>query len=398
VRGFLLQVHRYTGLVTLAFLMVAAATGIPLVFADKLDVALTPELHRVAVHDAPAAPAVVADAVQRLRPEAQITAFPLAQPPGRSLQIEVAGRPGAAQPLGYDQLFVDPYRTQVIGALQNTPGWDRAHIVRGMYFLHYTLLGGDVGRWLMGLVALGWLVGNLVGFYLTLPAKGPFWSKWTPIWTINFKAKWPRVLLDLHRASGLWLFIGVTLLSATSVALNFYSEAFRPIVVALSPPKPTPWDRPAPKPDPTHRPHLSFVDAEKLGLATAHSHGLRLRPAVETYDPDYRLYGVRFTRDGREDYAGFGPVSYYFDDTTGRLAFVDDVGSDSLGQKVLRSLYPLHSGQVGWLPTRILTCILGLSVLEMSITGLIVWWKKRPARVAARKARRRAGALQASRS
>lgn len=236
----------------------------------------------------------------------------------------------------------------------------------------------------MGAVAFGWAVENLVGFYLTLPRGGPFWKRWAPVWQVNFKASLPRVLLDLHRASGLWLFIGVLILSLTSVALNYYSELVLPVVRALSPPASTPWDRPAPT-TPWRPARLTFAAAERLAVRDAARDHLRLRPAVATYDPARRLVGIRFTGNGEAQYAGFGPVSYYYDDQSGRLVFVDNPMRDSAGQKMLRALFPLHSGQVGGLATRLLVALLGLSVLEMAVSGLVVWWKKRAPRVAARK-------------
>jgi uncharacterized iron-regulated membrane protein len=87
------------------------------------------------------------------------------------------------------------------------------------------------------------------------------------------------------------------------------------------------------------------------------------------------------------DYSGLGPIDYDIDDHTGRLVYIDNPYADSGGRKLERSLYPLHSGQVFGLVTRWLVMLLGLAILEMSVTGLIVWWKKRGPRVAQGKAR-----------
>jgi uncharacterized iron-regulated membrane protein len=296
VNALLVQVHRYAGLVTLLFLAVASGTGIPLVFSHELDALLTPELHRAPdLGRPPPAPDVIAR-LQRDHPEFQVTAFPLARTPGRTIEAKVASWPGAA-PLGFDQAFVDPYTGAVVGVRADRPGLDPAHLMRGVYLLHFTLLGGDAGRWLMGAVAIAWTLNNVVGFYLTLPSRRPFWKRWKPLWIVGLRNRWPRVLLDLHRASGLWLFGGVLLLALTSVALNFYSEAFQPLVVGLSPPKTAPWDRPAPPPDPAYRPTLSFAQAGSLAVAAARRDGLTLQPAVETYDADRRLFGMRFSGD-----------------------------------------------------------------------------------------------------
>ncbi|MNN88395.1 hypothetical protein D3C81_2060750 [compost metagenome] len=43
--------------------------------------------------------------------------------------------------------------------------------------------------------------------------------------------------------------------------------------------------------------------------------------------------------------------------------------------------FPLHSGRILGLPGRILISIMGLLVAMLSVTGVVIWWKKRKARV-----------------
>ena len=43
--------------------------------------------------------------------------------------------------------------------------------------------------------------------------------------------------------------------------------------------------------------------------------------------------------------------------------------------------FPLHSGRILGLPRRILISLMGLVVAMLSVTGVVIWWKKRAARV-----------------
>jgi len=378
------QIHRYVGLVVLAFLFMAAATGCLLVFRGDLDHALNPDLYTAPATGAPIAPTELVQRVMLAYPDLEVTAAPLQLHAGQAAVMQVEAR-GGAPGQGAKDIFVDPATDAILGMREDRPGWDRPHLMRGLYFLHYTLLAGDIGRWFMGLVAAAWALENLIGLYLTLPTGLPFWKRWTPIWKVNLKAKLPRVMLDLHRASGLWVFIGVLILSLTSVGLNFYSEMVDPLVMAISPPKPSPWDR---APAAATGPALSYTTAADAAIGYARRDGVKLTPASVTFDKAHDLFGVAFTHSGRMEYSGLGPKTYYVDDHTGRLVYVDSPYADSGGRKLERSLYPLHSGQVFGLATRWLVMLLGVSILEMSVTGVIVWWKKRGPRVAQRKARR----------
>lgn len=391
IRAFWFEVHKYLGLASLLFLILAGATGTLLVFRPALDEALNRDLFVTAPR--PVLSAVeLATRLEAARPELWITNLPLKTEPGHALVVNVAPRGSAA--LAYDQVFLDAHDGHVLGVRKDVPQWSRRGLMRGVYAFHYTLLGGDVGRLAMGVVALAWFISNLVGLYLTLPAgRGPFWRRWRPLWTVKLRAKLPRVLLDLHRASGLWLLGFVVLLAFTSVAMNFYDEAAQPLALALSPGKASPFDAP-PRKTPA-APRTGFAPVLAAAEIRA-AHDLPgFKPAREIYVPQYGLFGVAFTRSGEDVYAGLGPVAFYYDDQSGRFVFRDDPGRDSLGRAALRSLYPLHSGQVfGW-PTRLLVALLGLATVEMSVTGLYLWLKKRGPRAAARRAAAAAAASAA---
>lgn len=370
MRSVLLAIHRYLGLASAVFLTLAGVTGCLLVFDQALDAVLNPDLFQVAVRAPVLTGPDLAARVVAADPALDIASLPLRIEPGHAAKLELASG---------DQIFVDPADGRLVGRRDGGPGWDRRHLVQGIFRFHYTLLAGDTGRWLMGVVAIGWLIANGVGLCLTLPTRGPFWPKWRAMWQVRLTRNPLRLMLDLHRASGLWLLLGVLILSFTSVALNFYDELYRPAIAALSPPAETPWDRPLPVPRPA--PPIGFDAALQRAAALATQDGITLVPATQHHFADRQLYGVGFTPTGADEYRGLGPVSYLLDDRTGAVVFVDNPWTDSRGQKLLRAIYPLHSGQVGGLATRLFVLLLGLATIEMTVTGIIVWWKKRKARV-----------------
>jgi uncharacterized iron-regulated membrane protein len=287
---------------------------------------------------------------------------------------EAAGAP----PPGYDQVFVDPHDGSVIGTRHNGPGLGREHWVQDIYTVHSTLFAGRWGGRLMGAIGLVWLLETLVGLYLTLPRQRPFFAKWRSAWQIGWHGSWPRLMLDLHRATGLWAFPVMLLLAYSSFGIGLYDEALLPLVSAFSPPRPSLFDSPAgPRDD--HEPTLGFARAIQLATERARADGLAWPAAVATYVPERSLYGVMFTRSGVEEYSGMGPITYYLDDRTGATQLRDDVYADSAGAKVLRSTYPIHSGQVGGNATRWLVILMGLLVFESAVTGLLVWLRRRRA-------------------
>jgi uncharacterized iron-regulated membrane protein len=373
-------VHQWIGLASLVFLVIAGATGSAIAFRPQIDAWLNPGLFRAPSASATLlTPGALAQRVEAQRPQARVALLPLSARAGRAVAVSVEPRAaGAALP--YDQVFLDPSDARIIGQRRTEPGWDAAHLMQGVYELHVRLLAGTAGRWLMGIVAGLWALSSGVGLYLTLPRSGPFWRKWKPLWTVNPKSKLPRLLLDLHRASGLWLFLASLAVALSGCALSFYSEAVEPAVVSLSPSRVAALNSDAPPPGPKPR-RLGWDAAlARAETAAAQRAGQTLKPAVASFEAEANLYRIGFTRSGVRDYTGLGPVYWYVDAASGRVAYADDPYRDSPGRAFLRSLYPVHSGQALGVTGRILAVLLGLTVVEMTLTGGYLWWRKRGAR------------------
>jgi uncharacterized iron-regulated membrane protein len=89
------------------------------------------------------------------------------------------------------------------------------------------------------------------------------------------------------------------------------------------------------------------------------------------------FYRVRF---GRVHESGFGLSTIYVSGDDGRILGVEEAGAGKAGDVVATLMFPLHTGQIAGLPGRILVCISGVVVALLSVTGVVVWWKKRVGR------------------
>jgi len=383
-RQFWIKIHRWMGLTALGFLFIAGVTGSFLCFDKRIDAAINSDLFYRQSSGSVLAPAELAARLEAMRPDLVVTQFPLEARPSENLRLEIQARSSGDKP-GFNEVFLDRANGRIVGTRMIGPGWDRRHIVQGIFQLHQNLLAGTIGRWIMGLAALGWLISSFIGLYLTFPAKGPFWPKWKKKWTIDLKARMRRFMLELHNSSGLWLLILMSVLAYTSVSMNFFDEAFVPAVQAISPAKPTMFDAPAKKAPLPAR--ITFAEALARGIAAAKVDGLSWHPALERFSPEYGAYGVTFTDNGVENYHLLGPVTYYLDDRTGRLLEKDDPYHDSWGRKATRSLYPLHSGDIAGPFGIAIIFLLGLATAEMCVTGFYTWWKKRESRTGNKRAR-----------
>ena len=89
---------------------------------------------------------------------------------------------------------------------------------------------------------------------------------------------------------------------------------------------------------------------------------------------------------------GLGHPWLYVDGMTGAMAgsYVPDTGS--AGDLFMQAQFPLHSGRILGLPGRLLISLMGVLVAVLSVTGLVLWVRKRRARMQAA-ARKKSAAI-----
>ena len=399
MRSALTLLHRWLGLAIAGFLFVSGVTGAVISWDHELDELLNPHLNEVA-SVGPAIPALdLAARVEAQDPRARVSYVPLAAEPGHALSVFVDPRrdpaTGRLYELDYNQVFFDP----VTGAEKGRRYWGAAWpitsetFVSFLYVLHYSLHIPEFwginlwGMWLLGLVALVWTVDCFVGFYLTLPAaRAPaWWARWAPAWRIKTGGSAYRIAFDVHRAFGLWTWALLFILAFTAFSLNLYREVFYPVMSLVSEVTPGPFElrQPADRHEPID-PVLGYAEVIARAEAEAVRRGWSEPAGAAFYSQEYGIYGVGFFAPG-EDHgtAGVGPPYLYFDGADGRYLGDRIPWQGTAADIFVQAQFPLHSGRILGLPGRILISLMGLVVAALSVTGVVIWARKRRARLAA---------------
>jgi uncharacterized iron-regulated membrane protein len=380
IRHALVRTHRYVGLAIAGFLIVAGLTGAVIPFHHELDRALNPALFSARQGDR-LTPSTLAEAVERTDPSVRVVFVETNADAGRSAMLFVEPRAEGTR-IPYNQIFSDPTTGAVLGRRQyGACCLQPENLIPFLYNVHRRLaMPGHWGDWLMGAVSLLWTLDCFVALMLTFPRTNPFLRKWASAWKIKKTSSSHRKTSDLHRAGGLWFWLVMLPIALSGVYLNLGSELFRPVVAIFSPLTPTPYDSrpPAAQTADVEDNRLSFdaVLARASDYATDRKWPYRVRGIYD--DRNAGFFVVDFGT-GRE--AGLGTPWLYIDAATGAVLSEEVPGAGTVGDVIVRTQFPIHSGRILGLPGRVLVSLTGLIVVVLSITGIVIWYRKRTLRV-----------------
>ncbi|MGN6270185.1 MAG: PepSY-associated TM helix domain-containing protein [Sphingomonas sp.] len=227
--------------------------------------------------------------------------------------------------------------------------------------LHQTLLGGDRGRWFVGASGL-LLVSNLaMGLVIAWPRRGTWRKSLTPSRRGSPAARhysWHRAL-GLGGAAAALLFITPGALLAFDAELRPLFNAEPPVVTGPAAPS-------------------------TIGFAQAVE-------AAERAVPGSRLTAVTMPSAADDTYAirlqapddwqrAYGGSFVFVDGATGAVRKVFLAKDAPSPRKAMDVLFPIHTGEAGGLPGRLLVLCIGIWLASMIVIGVRLWWLRRRAR------------------
>ena len=428
-----LWLHRYTGLAMAAFLIIAGITGTLLAFHDELDDVFNHKLARVEAQNTPIqSVAALHDSVIRTYPQYGFSSLPTTIEAGKSAVFSVdrwrGGKPTTPEP-AFNEVYVNPYTGAIIGT-RDKEAWAWHNTMWKVFWLHRDLLLGDIGKLLLGIVALVWTINCFIGFYLTFPRaikkkaqnqtspkkRASFFKRWLPAWKIRTKSNLFKLNYDLHHAFGLWLWGMLFVIAWSSVGFNL-REVYQPVMHAVvglegrgerqeNSRKPLEKAEQASGAETATRVKAvnnKAVDVEAVDVVNkansiaylseqadiaAKSKGMTVQQLLGVrWVEDEGQWQLRFKTDKDIGKKG-GASSITVNAKTGSVEHVNfGYQNSSFGSKTNNWLLTLHMGHIshgiGHLLYQIFLALVGLAVAVLSGTGVYLWWKGRQQRLKA---------------
>lgn len=345
----LLALHRWLGLVAVAFWLVQAASGAILAFRWEIEDALLAGTHAPA--DARALGAridALAGAGGRV---ADLWASSSASTRFDIYYADAGGRPRVARVDGAGRVLRDSA--------------DEGRFAHGAAFdtltsLHAELLAGEAGSWVVASSGILLLTNVLAGLRLAWPAAGN-WRR-----ALALRPAGPRAARASawHRTLGLWLGVVILPFVCAGILLCFETGLRRALGADLPPPN---SGHIASGPATAAGAALAIADARHPGSALS---------AIVLPSADAPWYVVRQRRPG-DLRRNWGTSSLYVAAAGGRVLADRPAAAGPGGQRAADLIYPVHTGQAAGIAGRALVTLLGVWLAATCILGLRLWLARR---------------------
>lgn len=232
---------------------------------------------------------------------------------------------------------------------------EQAAWYKQLLLFHYTLFSGTSGKIAVFFIGVLFLTTLLTGFYV---------YRKSIVKVLLFRVRLGRknkrnYNSSLHRIIGVWSLLFNLLIVSAGLAL-----AGKVSLAALEGPK-------APKAeDPSSS--ITSIDAHRATLLRAHKdfevHLLRVRPTGTSLQFSGRYKGDPF-------YYGTLYSSFTVNGESGAEEKKVVLRDEPLSKRLLSFSGPLHFGNWGGLPVKILYCLFGLTPALLSLTGFFIWMR-----------------------
>jgi uncharacterized iron-regulated membrane protein len=358
-RAIAFHLHRWLGLIVGILLCIAGLTGSFLVVMLSNEMyywwlaqrfgAITPTQTKAAI------PAIV-EQLQTTYANQNLTFDNLNFPPGNTNPY-VAWLHDAVH--HHFAVVVNPYTGAIMGDYEYERTWTGV-----IWGLHVSLLAGDTGIFIMGIVALFTVILGITGIVL--------WPGWRKLAT-GFKIKWnghiKRRNFDIHKVAGIVTAVFLVLTGFTGFAWNIPQAHIEDAIYALTltPKAPEPVSQPIPNQKPLpleqllYRAEAVFPDAKATSISLAH---------------EPKGVFVMAKRQANET-AEWGNTKVYLDQFSGEVLQIEDGQNPSRANTILNQFTPLHYGTFAGIYSRILYFFVGLAPTVLFITGFIMWWHRK---------------------
>ena len=263
------------------------------------------------------------------------------------------------------KVLVNPFSSE-IKTVQKTSA---DAFLMSMFKLHrWLLLDIKIGRPIVGIATIIFLIISISGIYLWFPKK----LKWRNIkqgFKIKTKANWKRINHDLHNTLGFYACIFLVIMGITGLCWSFegYKDGLGDLIGAKI------FNRSSPKFDLEKNPGNKVISVDEAILIANRTLAYKGDLSVTFPSKKSNYYSFRKTNE-----ANFSPVTSdrLYVASSGEVLAVDYFKDKPLNVQFASLIKPIHTGDIYGLFSKIIYFLVCLIATSLPVTGTIIWINK----------------------
>lgn len=359
----LLFCHRWLGFISGLVVFIVSITGCLFCFQDEIQDAMYDYRHVINTGKPYVKPSQLISEVKKAYPKASpdyIYYYGAERPAG------VLANMGKD---GFEYVFLDPYTGKI--TYHEKPQTNFFIIVE---YLHlYLLLPPAIGKWIVGISVIIFMVIMITGLILWWPKRK---SDRKRSFTIKWGGRWRRINYDLHNVLGFYATSIALILSISGLAI-----AFEPVSKAIY--NTANIGRNIRYEDEVSEPKSDSL--KRAGVAAqpvvdhAFAYARQQAPEAQMFllHNDPALSGAIGVGAYPKSMHYANATGFEFDKYNGKLLKSYIYDKKSPGLKLNEMNYDIHVGQIGGITTKIIAFLASLICASLPVTGFIIWLGKR---------------------
>ena len=360
--------HFHAGLLCIPFVIILAITGGIYVFKPQIDAFADRAVDhlRLTGHRATGEQQIAAALASQ--PGSKLFVYEVPREPDDAVRVHLYGSDGTGR-----IVYVHPETLAILKTVPHT-----ARLTEIVRMIHADLMAGRAGAIVLEIAASWAIVMLLTGLYLWWPrdARGLAGAAY-PRLDRGSRVFWR----DLHAVTGVWvsslaLFLLITALPWTTLAGN----AILTVRGWVAPPAHE-WNLGGRAAQDEHAAHHAATASGPIATPLSIDQVIsriapyHLEPPVRLYLPNDRTphWRVRSETQNRPRVRELA-----LDRVTGALIHEDRFADKSALDQAINVGIAAHEGQLFGLPNQLLGFFTAISLLTVSISGVVMWWRRRP--------------------
>ncbi len=352
------KIHLWLGLASGLIVFIVALTGSLLVFEEEIDSFLHSEFYEVEAIEAAKKP--IDEAILNLKKTYAIDSIQ------RIYTFDEAKKTSLIIAKNKDRktfyYAINPYTAEIVGNIEQ-----KKHFFTLINQLHRNLLLGKAGKLITGISCLVFITLLISGLFLWWPKKRKNLKQRL---TIKWNASFKRINWDFHSTLGFYSFIFLLIIALTGLTWSFKwfenslyyladGIAQKPSIKVANPPKSEVL---------LNQTYFYQNIIDETNKIFPYQGNVQIRM------PNDAVNSILVTKENTEKVIPNQSSIAYFDRYTAKNIQTKPYESFSRGDKLRRIIYPIHTGSIYGLTTKIIAFLVCLFAITAPITGFLIWW------------------------